>query len=432
VIEIDRDYTRADEVLTWCRRNLDAKLGGPCLTVLKPAELLSAAAVKCVMDFAKRNKSQVCLVSSQRIPVVQVVYLKSAPWNFQTSLARRLGCPNQHCDHVVRQCGGDLRQLQLVASSASLGEQAFAMVDPRYHAHFNLGDLLSGQTAKVPEDSIVPFAVQSNVLQPGTRQIFDDLDAMANFAADAVHLDALGFTDETLGLGGQVVKLSLQTNHLLGRRVKIDSRVLPNIATTREATRAAMLPTANIMLDGIRVESAVMERIRVAVCYTDAEWTWFARLAVAHVHELIRKECMNFHQGYRRAMDGLRALPFDSESQREWCEMTGGMLEHLFETYGPLCLLGMDLYAYYQIQDPIRNMEIIYRVAGTDSSWCLAFAFPPYDFSLLYEEDREYQLVQLANFQETPSAFDFESVLPGSGAVGSADGPVLGSPEVTS
>ena len=62
----------------------------------------------------------------------------------------------------------------------------------------------------------------------------------------------------------------------------------------------------------------------------------------------------------------------------------------------------------------------------------LAIAFPPYDFSLLCGEDREYQLEQLASFQPTPSAFDFDSLYSDVGAAGSADGSVLGSPKVTS
>ena len=439
MIEIDRDYTRVDDVLVWCRRHLDSKLDGPCLTVLKPAELLSAAAVKCVVDFAKRNNSQVCLVSTQRIPVVQVVYLKSAPWNFQTSLARRLGCPNELCDHVVRQCSGDLRQLQLVASSASLGEHAFAMVDPRYHAHFNLGDLLSGQAAKVPEDSIVPFAVQSNVLQPGTSQSFDDLDAMARFASDAVHLDTLRFADQTLGLGGQVVKLSMQTNNLLGRRVKVDSRVLSNVVTTREATRAAMLPMANIMLDGIRVEPATMERIQVTVSpnsslrfqvaphcaefaqqqqvatvapdpagYTEEDLIRFIKLRVAFFHEGVRVYKSGLVEYYNEAIHSLRTVdtpPVDSWGG--WWFNTGvECLEWLLGKFEPLRLARLDLYKYWKLGDIQVNVEVVEKIAGEERSKFMMVAVPPWDLSPPWEPLPE------EFYQDTRvPAFDFEAEL---------------------
>jgi hypothetical protein len=438
VIEIDRDYTRADDVLTWCRRHLDAKLGGPCLTVLKPAELLSAAAVKCIVDFAEKNKSQVCLVSANRIPVVQVVYMKSAPWNFQTSLARHLGCPNELCDSVVRQCGGDLRQLQLVASSASRGEQSLAMADPRYHAHFNLGDLLSGQADKVPEDSIVPFAVQSNVLQPGARQSFDDLDAMARFAADAVHLDTLGFDDSGLALDGPVVKLSLQTNHLLGRRVKIDSRMLPNVVTTREATRAAMLPMADIMLDGIRVEPAVIERIQVTVPpdsslqfqirphsadsaqqqmatatsdpdgYTEQDMIRFIKLRLAFFHEGARVHKSNVVELYNSAISSLQTVDVPPEDSWGgwWFSVGVECLEWLLGSFEPLRLARLDLYKYWKLGDVQANVDVVYKIAGEQYSKFLPVAVPPWDVSPSWEP------LPLEFYQEPrEQAFDFESEL---------------------
>ena len=141
---------------------------------------------------------------------------------------------------------------------------------------------------------------------------------------------------------------------------------------------------------------------------------------------------MNFDQGYRHAIQAIRESPFESDSQRESCEVCSGILEQLLEQFGPLRLLQLDIYEHLGIQDPIRNLAIIYEVAGDDYHRFLALAFPPYDFSLQYEEDREYQEHELANFQERPSAFDFDSLYSGSGATGSTDVSVLGSPKVAS
>jgi hypothetical protein len=424
-LEIDSIHMTAEHAQAWCRRNLSAKFGGPALVALKPAELLTADSIRCIKQFATQHAVQICLVSNCKLAQIPVVYMKTAPWDFRTSLARSLGCSD--CSPIIRQCGPDLRQLQMMCTNRG---QSWAAADPRYHTHFNVGDLLSGNFGAVPDNSFGLSHVHLNILQSSRNGGTVSLEGAANCAADLALLDTMPW-DCSLELAPTTVKSSLSVNALLGKRVRIETG-MPMLEYRSKRSRAAALDAFEEQVraavstatgdfappdvpDAPDASSFQLELHDTDPVAKEAAWMWFARLAVAHVHELIRKECMNFHQGYRRAMDGLQALPFDSESQREWCEMTGGMLEHLFETYGPLRLLGMDLYAYYQIQDPIRNMEIIYRVAGTDSSWCLAFAFPPYDFSLLYEEDREYQLEQLANFQWEPSAFDFESLYSGSG-----------------
>ena len=173
--------------------------------------------------------------------------------------------------------------------------------------------------------------------------------------------------------------------------------------------------------------------VRCLDCEEQADQlSWFAKLRAANVHESIRKECMNFEQGYRHAIQAIREPPFESDSQRESCEACSGIFEQLLEQFGPLRLLQLDIYEHLGIQDPIRNLAIIYKVAGDDYHRFLALAFPPYDFSLQYEEDREYQEQQLANFREMPSAFDFGSSYAGSGATGSTDGSVLDAPKVAS
>ena len=467
-LEIDRIHMTIEQAQAWCRRNLSAKFGGPALVALKPAELLTADAVRCIKQFAAKNAVQVCLVSNTKLAQIPVVYMKTAPWDFRTSLARSLGCPDQLCNPMVRQCGPDLRQLQMMSTTHG---QSWAAVDPRYHAHFNVDDLLTGNFGAVPDNSFGLSHVHLNILQPSRNGGTVSLEGAANCAADLALLDTMPW-DCNLELAPTTMKSSLSVNALLGKRIRIETS-MPVLEYRGKRSRAAVMgafeeqvraavstatgdsapPVApdatdapdasNFQLELPDADSAAEQVNIVAgegttdldgsqMCDTEAAWMWFVKLRVAYVHDMLRRDCMNFDQGYRSAIHGARAPPFDNESHREWCELASGILEHLFEAYGPLRLLEMDLYAYYQIQDPIRNMEIVYTIAGANSSQCLEIAFPPYDFSLQYEEDREYQLEQLANFQPAPSAFDFESLYSGSGAAGSADGSVLGSPKVAS
>ena len=426
-LEIDSIHMTTEQAQAWCRRNLSAKFGGPALVALKPAELLTADSIRCIKQFATKHAVQICLISNSKLAQIPVVYMKTAPWDFRTSLARSLGCSDRLCTPMVRQCGPDLRQLQMMSTTHG---QSWASVDPRHHTHFNVDDLLSGNFGVVPDNSFGLSHVHLNILQPSRNGGTVSLEGAANCAADLALLDTMPW-DCNLELAPTTVKSSLSVNALLGKRVRIETG-MPVLEYRNKRSRAAALDAFEEQVraavstatgdsappdapDAPDASSFQLELHDTDPAAKEAAWMWFVKLRVANAHECIRRESMNFDQGYRRAIHGVRAPPFDGEAHREWCELASGTLEHLLETYGPLRLQGMDLYAYYQIQDPIRNMEIVYMIAGANSSQCLEIAFPPYDFSLLYEEDREYQLEQLANFQPEPSAFDFESLYSGSG-----------------
>jgi len=260
VISLEKSFDRVD-VQTWCRRFLDGRLGAPFLNVITPAELLTQAAIQHIANFVARNRcQQTVLLSTCKIPVPQdfpVVYMTPPIAEHQQALAIRLGCPRQLSSHLVQQCNGDLRQLSLHSAAASSGDSFFA-ADPRYHAHFNVGDVLAGLFNRVPEDSIELFNSHANVLQPGAKRNFTacDLEAFARFASDITHLDALGYDRSDLQIDGACIKLSLQSNHLLAKRRRIDTQRPPTIILTKAAVRDALMPTANIKIDGEPVISA--------------------------------------------------------------------------------------------------------------------------------------------------------------------------------
>ena len=317
-----------------------------------------------------------------------------------------------------------------------------------------MDDLLSGNFGAVPDNSFGLSHVHLNALQPSRNGGTASLEGAANCAADLALLDTMPW-DCDLELAPATMKTSLSVNALLGKRVRIETG-MPRLELHGKRSRAAAMEAFEKQVRAAVAGSAPLDVLDtstsqpvlhhanfaagqmgavtdqtsgdsaasqtqdiVSIEPSEADWKWFVRLQAAYAHESVRKESMNFDQGYRHAIQAMREPPFESDSQRESCELVSGMLELLFEQFGPLRLLQLDIYEHLGIQDPIRNLEIIYKVAGDDYHRFLDLAFPPYDFSLQYEEDREYQEQQLANFQEVPSAFDFESLYSGSGATGS-------------
>ena len=260
IISLEKSFDHAD-IQTWCRRHLDGRIGAPFLNVVLTAELLTQTAIQYIAQFSARNKcQQIVLLSTWKISAPSdfpVVYMIPPSSEHQQALAIRLGCPRQLSGHLVQQCNGDLRQLSLHSAAASSGDSFFA-ADPRYHAHFNVGDVLAGLFNRVPEDSIELFNSHANVLQPGAKRNFTacDLEAFARFASDITHLDALGYERSDLQIDGACIKLSLQSNCLLAKRRRIDTQRPPTIILTKAAVRDALMPTANIKIDGEPVISA--------------------------------------------------------------------------------------------------------------------------------------------------------------------------------
>jgi hypothetical protein len=447
VIDLENDFAWVD-VVAWCKRNLDGRLGGDFLNVLCPAELLDERAVRTIADFVHRNNCrQVVLLSTRKIPVLPVVYMRPPATETQEMCAVRLGCPQSLAGNFVRLCKGDLRQLTLMATAAAQ-DHSLANVDPRYHIHFNVDNLLHGKFQDVPDDSFNLSHVHLNILQPASNGGTVALEGAANFAADLTLLDTMPVDCGDLGLMPSVVKSSLLANALLGKRVHIETSMPKiNVKHSKTAASSAMMPWADLKIDGIKVKSDVMERIQVTTpssslrfqiapyCpefaqqqqqlatsasgsssaavasdlddYTEKDMIRFIKLRIAHFHEGSRMDKSKVVYWYKFAINNLKTVDVPPEdSWGGWWFRTGVQcLEWLLDAFEPLRLARLDLYKYWELGDVDANVEVVHKIANDHYSVFLMAAIPPWDVSHLYEEPLT------ENFEPRVQVFDFEAMV---------------------
>ena len=168
VIDFHLDFTlNAENIDTWCKRNLFSSLLGPVVKVIKNAELISCSALSSTQDFVKKNKTdRVILVSCDKLPEpsLPVVYHAYLPVHFREFVALENGCPPSMVTSLTRQCDQDLRQL-IQRSRAVASNDSLHAADPCTHVSFNTGDIFAGKFNKVPEDSYKEAWLHENYMK---------------------------------------------------------------------------------------------------------------------------------------------------------------------------------------------------------------------------------------------------------------------------